>query len=632
MKKMKYSIPSVYCLLLPFLLLFSSCKDYMNPYQDINVTDDKLLDDWYEYRSMEMGMYALQQNLAVQLVVLGELRADLLTITDNADADLAEIYNFNVSKDNKYASPRNFYKLIASCNNLIRKIETNHPEVKDNSRPISNYDRLYGEVLCMRAWAYFNAVRIYGKVPFINESLTEIEEIENFIESTQVYNVSDTLVRQLFDTRRVVDYFTKDLLTKVKYNEKEFIVGVNHSINIDDKSWYVNTWNPQAMRTLLGLMYFTDQNYEEAYKYFYSIINNESTDFRYALDYTFSDDNWKNIFKGIDLREHIYVIPFNKSELQQNDFQRLFEARSPHDYMLKPSKKAIFYWETIWNNFVYIYNNNEQNGSNPVNPLLTKINVKESNSFIPPMSVGDFYRGYHVSYAYMQNGVMVPDSIIKKMLLFKSKGKFSDAALLIENADTVVWKYSIGKDEKTDVFMQDAQLILYRAAGIHLWIAELLATNNAGGENEATAIQYLNDGSYSQSQEPLGVRGRVGFGGDNTSVHGRKRLDTNDAEELGLNEYYIRDPYNNNVIPPYYIDISNSITQRNFIEEKIIEEKARELAWEGERFYDLMRVAKRRNDASFLADRVSAKYPTEDQQRIKNYLMNMDNWYIKIFE
>jgi starch-binding outer membrane protein, SusD/RagB family len=58
-----------------------------------------------------MGMYGLQQQLVEQIMVLGELRADLLTITENADADLVEIYNFNPSRENKYVSPYQLFQI-----------------------------------------------------------------------------------------------------------------------------------------------------------------------------------------------------------------------------------------------------------------------------------------------------------------------------------------------------------------------------------------------------------------------------------------------------------------------------------------------------------------------------------------
>ena len=82
------------------------------------------------------------------------------------------------------------FKLISACNNFIHILEKEHPEVLDPDSPVNNYDRLYGEALCMRAWAYFNAVRIYGKVPYIHESLVTYEEIEQFVNSSGTYTDS----------------------------------------------------------------------------------------------------------------------------------------------------------------------------------------------------------------------------------------------------------------------------------------------------------------------------------------------------------------------------------------------------------------------------------------------------------
>jgi len=145
-RTVKYSL-----LLLLTVLGLSSCKDFLNPSQDLDLTEDQLFKDWAEYRSVEMGMYGLQQQLVEQLMVLGELRGDLLTITPNAETDLVEIYNFNVSRENKYASPTNFFKLISAANNFIRILETRHPQVLDANEAVTNLDRLYGEALCMRA-------------------------------------------------------------------------------------------------------------------------------------------------------------------------------------------------------------------------------------------------------------------------------------------------------------------------------------------------------------------------------------------------------------------------------------------------------------------------------------------------
>jgi starch-binding outer membrane protein, SusD/RagB family len=618
MERIKKYLPILSLLLVP-LLFFNSCKDFFEPDQEINITEDKLFDDWYEYRSVAMGMYGLQQRLVEQLLILGELRGDLLTITENADAEMVEIYNFNPSRENKYTSPTNFFKLISATNNFIKVLQHERPEVMDPKSPVTNYDRLYGEALCMRAWAYFNAVRIYGKVPFIHESLTSIAEIEDYLNSSDtyidsvaivyskdgyyndtIYNQPIELEKKYFDQHLVIDYFTNELERKVK------AVGVNHYINNNDISWEVTIWNTHAMNALLGHMYLTDGDLAKAAHYFEKIIYLSSDNYRYQLDQSFANWSWRNIFSGIDSREHIYTLWFNKSYFQQNDFQMFFEPRNPHRYMLKPTRQAVLNWETIWDNYTMSINQSQ--------PWRTRI----INKGMP----GDFWRGYGLSYTYLRDGEPIPEMMIRGMLYLKSENDLRTASLITEGADTVVWKYSWNKD----VYDMDPNYIIYRAAGIHLLLAEVY-TYWAFDRNgiiltfTSNAVNIVNNGanySAAGNREQLGVRGRVGFGG------------ATDGIRVG-NINYVHDPFTNEVID--YIDLTgNFIGLQELLEEKVIEEKARELAFEGERFYDLMRVAKRRNDPAFLAERVAAKYPAGQREQIYNLLLDENNWYINYFE
>lgn len=616
-------------LLLISLVMMSSCEEFFNPEQDILVEEEDIFNDWYEYRAVAMGMYGLQQNLAEQLFVLGELRGDLVNITENAEADLVEIYNFNPSRENKYATPVHFFKLIAASNNLITKLQERHPEVKDLQSPVTNYDRLYGEALCMRAWAYFNAVRIYGKVPYIYESLTEIEETQAYINSPEtyidsvhivfgvdgydndtLYNNPITLEKKYYDQQLVIDHFTNDLEKKVK------AVGVDYALTNNDDTWETTVWNIHAMNTLLGIMYLTDGNLAKAAHYFEEVVNLPSENRRYRLDGTFSYGNWRNIFAGIDNREHILTLWFNKSNLQQNDFQMLFEPTSPHEYMLKPSKQAVVYWESMWDNFLV--------EGNPLQPW----NARTVTRGKP----GDFYRGYNVSYTFMQGNAIIPDSSVRQMLNLKAVGDFRSANTIIAGADTVIWKYSFGKD----IYAQDANFIVYRAAGVHLWLAEAYAFWAHQGDGgvkvrPSNAVNIVNDGSYfttSASRPELGVRGRVGYS-DRVTGSGYRLL--YDDRLIVANVVYDRDPVTNEVIG-YRDFTSNPFQQQLYLEEQILNERARELGFEGERFYDLMRVAQRRNDPSFLAKKVSAKFPAGERERIYNLLLDESNWYINYFK
>ncbi len=64
---------------------------------------------------------------------------------------------------------------------------------------------------------------------------------------------------------------------------------------------------------------------------------------------------------------------------------------------------------------------------------------------------------------------------------------------------------------------------------------------------------------------------------------------------------------------------------KDCVEDLIVDEEALELAFEGTRFFDLMRVAHRRGDASYLANRLAKRDPS-----LQGKLMNENNWYFKL--
>jgi hypothetical protein len=601
-------------------MLMFSCEKFLNPDQELHITEDKLFTDWYEYRSVEMGLYGLQQKLVEQLFILGELRADLVGITSSASADMVEVHNFNISKTNEYASPTNLFKLISACNNFIQVLEREHPEVLDPDEPVTNYDKLYGEALCMRAWAYFNGVRIYGKIPFIHESLVTYEEIEAFVNSSGTYTDSvyinfsrdgfynDTVFNQpielekhYFDTHMVIDYFTNQLENDVK------AVGVNHYVENNDISWEVTIWNTWAMHALLGHMYLTQGDLLQAAEHFEEIIYNATDNLRYQIDNSFAYTGWSNIFTNIDSREHIYTLWFNKANFQQNQFQNFFEPWPPHSYMLKPTYKAVFNWETVWRNQVM-----DENRAHP-----------EESEMIFNGIPTDFYRGMGYSYLYVKNNQAISEQDYVDMFMLRAQEDERNSRTIMEGMDTIIFKYSIGRN----LFDQDASYIIYRASGIHLYLAEIYTYWIADrGESfprtdTPTAISLINDGTnYSvlPSRAQMGVRGRVGLGGANDKI-----------EMLDID--YIHDPFTNEILG--FRDLSGKFrAKQELLESRILDERARELAFEGERFYDLMRVAQRRNDPSFLAKAVSEKFPSGQREAIYNLLLDENNWYINYFE
>lgn len=153
------------------------------------------------------------------------------------------------------------------------------------------------------------------------------------------------------------------------------------------------------------------------------------------------------------------------------------------------------------------------------------------------------------------------------------------------NGNYFVNKYNLELNIK---FSSD--LIIYRAADIHLLLAEAL---NRTGEFDI-AMNILNEGhqKYRNWNANVGIRGRIFL--ENRTVPGDLEGDS----------------------------------RMLYIEDLIVEERALELAFEGKRWSDLMRLARRRGNA-YLADRVASKYSDPSiANNVREKLMNEENWYI----
>ena len=154
-------------------LLLASCSDMLESDSerqlfepDINQKTDSI---YYT-----LGILQGMQQLADQYMFIGEMRGDLVDTTAYTDKNLRELAQFQLSETNKYDSAYVYYRVINNCNYFIAHRDTT---LRTGATYVAMNE--YVAVKAVRAWAYMQLARVFGKVPFYTEPLTQISQIDN---------------------------------------------------------------------------------------------------------------------------------------------------------------------------------------------------------------------------------------------------------------------------------------------------------------------------------------------------------------------------------------------------------------------------------------------------------------------
>ena len=554
MKKINIVSATFYVLL---LWSISGCTKIFDIKPQDQLDESQAYQNVYDADAAVIGIYGKFMGIADQYIVLNELRGDLLDCTNNADENLRQISTHSVTENNPYASPKPFYELIINCNDVLERFQVMVKEKKMND---AEFSQRYSDIGALRSFLYLQLGIHFGQVPYVTSSLKNVDDVKN---ASNFPKLSfDVLLDSLIN-------FTERLPFKEVYP-----AGTNLNITVDGyptQKFYVNK------KVVLGDLYLWKGNYVKAsenyrqvmetgtqgvvdgrYYSLYKLGWDSNGDIDHYISYSRAGDastliyntQWRIMFEqpfgtsGFD-REWVWVLPFDSKFKPENTLIKLFSPIGGN-YLVKPSQEINDLWDGETQRAA-------QGGSIPY----------DARKLLSTMTIG----GQQVAMKNLYNYINYTNSLPTTNLLTKS-GKW----------------------------------FLFRQTQLHMRFAE--AANRVGKYRLAWGL--LNSGIAGAYPAPTS---------DVTNFHNTLNeaypfnFDARNSGSTGV-PYYRADWYRNigirsraNLIN---IDVPASDSLLT-IENGLIKETALENAFEGTRWPDLLRVAIRRNDPSFIADKVYNK-------------------------
>jgi hypothetical protein len=553
-----------------------SCQKFLEVEPKDRLTIEQTYRNVFDADAAVFGVYGKFMNLAEQYVILNELRADLMTVTENSDPFLRQINNHDVTVDNPYASPKKFYEVILNCNDVLANFNI---MLKDNKFTLDQYNQRYSDVACIRSWVYLQLGIHFGTIPYVTDPLEDLADLKDASKFPKVNfeQLLDILVPFVEGLPYKNTYANNSsLITTVDgYPTAKFFI--NKQCLIGDLNLWKGNYRAAASAYKAVLTSFentgNDNDRYDLYKVrFADVASNNDISVGYirfreqdtqALINS-TTQGWKSMFArtrdNLWNQEWVWALPFSKNFQPTNPFVDLFSIQGGK-YLAKPSRLSIDNWnaQTQINGIVGDARKNFSINENNGRPVVMKF-----------------------LYNYLDDRTFLP------RVLFEKEGNF----------------------------------FLYRAATIHLRFAEAANRDNrrrlanafigSGIRNAYTVAGVTNKTNIEQTFDipPYDFDARNGdFPTFRATWH--------------RNEGVRRRAY----LPNLAVVGDSTIS----IEDNNITEAGLELAFEGNRWGDLMRIARRRNQPSFLADKVYQKLLKEGNPNataVRTKLMDQNNWYL----
>ena len=579
------TIPFIVCLLTVSVVGLTSCEDFFEQDSEYVIFEgDNALDNAADTIYSVIGVLNKLQAIADRTILLGEVRGDLVDVTDFTHADLRDVATFNIDENNKYNNPRDYYAIINNCNYFIANVDT----ALINNRNEKIFLKEYVAVKGFRAWTYLQLVLNYGSVPFVDKPILTKEESEKEYPR--------------YDIKQICNYFIDDLMPLA--DEKLPSYGTIRGL--DSRLFYFPIY------LLLGELNLWAENYEQAALNYYKYISTRNgTNSVYAIGSAsaqWKDDKWEQVTGGnfgyneesySENAELIMMIPGDSipSEGYYSELRNLFNSTADNEYKVGLVPSAALKSISAAQRYCHVNINSQGKRDTlyaPENLILTSRGENKDRS-------GD----------------------LRLSSVWTLDNKFTN-----QNGDKVDHQ-TISKFESRNVHIYRRTMLYLRMAealnraGYPVFAYKILASgvNNSVIETEilpfcdnAADSAFVRQFNFANTDYELITPSASSSESSTSSTKNTMGIHSRGSGWSAYNKYY--------QMPTGTLE-----EQQDAVEDMIVAEGALEFAFEGTRFYDLMRVSLRRGDNDYLASRVAQRSGVENVT-LRSYLQDNSNWYL----
>ena len=598
--------------LLTVAMFFATCSKMLEVSDRNAVEAENHYNNFNDADNAILGIYGKLMGLAERVVILNELRADLMDVTANSTADMVSLNNHTATAGNKYCDLAPFYEIILNCNDAIANFDR---MLAENKMSRAEYSYRYSDVVTARCWVYLQLAVHFGNIPYVTQPLVTVSDL-NDASRFPIMGFNQILQELINDMEAApfMELSNASPLWVTADGQLLRMFFLNKKIMLGDLYLWANRYEDAAAQYISMIEEAETKLFSGNRHFGYKVdgwVWNESNEPRFQICYfryrTGDLDSYRNRWKEMFARpstnselsyEMITMWSYDARFAPQYPLIELFANTGKGKYMLRPSEWAIHgLWET---------------------------QVQRENQFVFDG------RGRQSSFDWVNE-----QPVVLKYL-------YDYFPHSVDANRTIHLQYHANENEH----IQRGKWFVYRAGLLHLRYAE--AANRAGYPTLAYAI--LNNGlrnhySWRQSDGSAWIRQ------DEVMVTSFKPVSDDiapipyphpfflDARETGAQYGNLRAPWHRHYgirrrawvedieKPEWVLNKADSI---QWIENALLTEAALECGFEGHRWGDLLRIAQRRNaeDGSgtyLLNDIVGNKFEQEGKPAPN---ITPNNWFL----